>query len=643
MTRPFRRKTRIKMIRTLCLLIFFSIFLISTEPFAAPPGDIPVSSSPAVQTTCLDILSTSDIHCRYLPYDYTKDQFDKAGSLARISTLVKQIRGQNDNSILIDVGDSIQGSLSHSYLNSSIHPYAQASNFMKYDVWVLGNHEFNFGIGNLTRVMSQVDAQILCGNVYYPDGSSFAPSSAIINKNGIRIGVIGMVTPSVRLYAKDKLGGCKVTDPLTETKKLIRKLRPQCDVLIAAEHMGVEEEYGVYGSGARDLAEACPELDVILAAHAHTRVRELFINGVLITENRKLGKTLSDIRLSLAPLPGGGYKVLAKKAFSLDACKASPDPAFETVMQGFRESSDIENDRIVGTLAGGDLTPDPIIAAAEKKPAASEISKDAAEDITLSYDSVEYHMDIVRSQTCDSAPETDASAKTLSPDSIRTGSPSSPAPSVLRFDSSLPLAARGRSTLADFINKVQMKFTGADLSATSLPSDSAGVKAGNIKVRDLRHIYPEDYTLYKLKITGKQLRQYLEWSAGYYKVTAVRSEDRGHMTGDHTTSSGSTLLVSPARGRDECDVFSGILYRIDLSRPEGSRITALTREDGSPIRDADTFSLAVNRVRAAQLLEGNEIFPEGQPHPKLIQADVHDEYSGLREMIGAFLARQSAL
>lgn len=566
------------------------------DPVRAAVSGTVQTGTGAAETETLQILSTSDIHCRYLPYDYTRDQEDTDGSMARLSTIVSSIRSQNDNTVLIDVGDAIQGSLSRTYFEAEKHPFVIAESYMRYDALVLGNHEFNFGTKELRKVIDECDTPVLCGNVYDPDGSSFAEPWVILSKNGIRIGIIGMVTPSVTVFASDSLDGCTVTDPLEETRKAVRAIRNKCDVLIAAEHMGLDEEYGVYGSGAEDIARACPEIDVILAAHAHTRVREKRVNGVLITENRKLGKTLSDVVVALRRNRDGSVTVLGKKAYSIDASGVEPDEGFLKAMKSVKILSDQENEREIGTLDGAGLSPEPYGAYADTAVFSREDSAGASRVGPATGKGL-------------AEPETAADSRTASPD--RT----------ISFDSSIPKSGQGENTLADFIGQVQQYYTGADISATPLPSDSAGLKNGKILVRSLRDIYPDDYTIFKLRMNGRQLKEYMEWSAAYYDISSALSIRR-----------------AAGRKKTDCDIFSGIRYEIDLSRPAGSRIRNLTWPDGTPIRQDETFSIAVNRVRAEDLVENDRIFQAGEPHAQIIQGDVHDEYSGLREMIGDYIA-----
>lgn len=594
----------------LFLLAILTAFLPALPLFcmSVPAGQAQsTGSDPFDQSLSLHILSTSDIHCRYLPYDYSKNKPDQEGSMSRLSSIVTRIRSEYENTVLIDVGDAIQGSLSQPYLTMQEHPFATAANYMDYDALVLGNHEFNFGTAALENVMVQCEAPVLCGNVYKSDGSRLAQPWTIIRKNGIRIGIIGMVTPTTSLFAAESMDGCTVTDPLEETKKAVSFLRDRCDVLIAAEHMGLEEEYGIYGSGAEDIAQACPQLDVILAAHAHTRVREKFVNGVLITENRKLGKTLSDITLSLARRKDGTYAVLGKKAKSIDADTADPDEDFLREFEDVRILSDRENERVLGTLTDLALSPDPgkehMLLTYQNISAQDQTSNSPAEGPLAAHAAVHDNAD----------PEPSCFSRTSSPDV------------TLDFDDSIPLSGRGQSSLSDFINSVQLYYTDAEISATALPDNDKGLRPGPIRTMDLKDIYPDDYTIYVLGMTGRQLRTYMEWCASYYEVSEENKK---------------TLKIQRASGRKEsdCDTFSGISYQIDLSLPCGNRIRNLTWPDGNEIHDEDMVRIVVNRVRAKDLVESDRIFMKGKPHAQIIQADVNGKYSGLREMIGSYIS-----
>ena len=86
---------------------------------------------------------------------------------------------------------------------------------------------------------------------------------------------------------------------MDESRKIIDKIKNDVDVIIGVMHMDVDNKYGVYGSGVTDLANACPEFDVIVAAHGHKSIPNKMINGVLVVENKNAGATVSDIHVYL--------------------------------------------------------------------------------------------------------------------------------------------------------------------------------------------------------------------------------------------------------------------------------------------------------------------------------------------------------
>ncbi|WP_175473980.1 metallophosphoesterase, partial [Vibrio cholerae] len=92
------------------------------------------------------ILGTSDLHGHFMPWDYSADKLNLSGSLSQIATKVKTIRQEQPNVILVDAGDTIQGNFVETFKDEAIDPMMLGFNEMKYDVWVLGNHEFDFGL-----------------------------------------------------------------------------------------------------------------------------------------------------------------------------------------------------------------------------------------------------------------------------------------------------------------------------------------------------------------------------------------------------------------------------------------------------------------------------------------------------------------
>lgn len=173
------------------------------------------------------------------------------------------------------------------------------------------------------------------------------------------------------------------------------------------------------------------------------------------------------------------------------------------------------------------------------------------------------------------------------------------------------------------INEVQIYYTGADISAAALFIDDANLDTGSIRKCDLARIYMYPNTLYKLQLTGRQLKKYMEWSASYYNTLK---------DGDLTVS------FNPESRGYLYDMFSGINYEINLSKEPGQRIENLTYPDGTAVNDDDVFTLAVNNYRAtSQLLTTGVIFQEGEELPVLLEMDVRGEIGGVRELIGDYI------
>lgn len=109
----------------------------------------------------IKILGTSDVHGRVVPWSYAADEEDKSGSYAQLSTLIKERRKENKNVILVEVGDSIQDNSIDLFAkeDSKNHPIPKVLNYMKYDVFVLGNHEFNFGMRELGNILEDLKSK----------------------------------------------------------------------------------------------------------------------------------------------------------------------------------------------------------------------------------------------------------------------------------------------------------------------------------------------------------------------------------------------------------------------------------------------------------------------------------------------------
>lgn len=495
----------------------------------------------------LQILATSDLHGKFVPWDYALNEESKSGSMAQLATAIKALR--NDNTLLVDAGDTIQDNSADIFLSEDVHPMILAMNALDYDVWVTGNHEYNYGMDLLKTVIATQKAKTLVGNVLGEDGKPIADGYTLLEKNGVKIGIIGMVTQNITRWDATNLAKCTVTDPVAESRKIIDQIKDDADVLIAVMHMGLENEYGVANSGVTDLAQECPELDLIVASHEHMQVEGAELSGVLTVENKNMAQTMNEIHLLLGKTEGG-WKVINKTSKTHNIAGYDVDADVMKLLTPYHAYALKDAETVIGKLEGGNLAPENEIAG-------------------------------------------------------------------------IPTAQIMDTALIDLINEVQMYYTGAPVSAAALFTMNANLKEGDIKKSDSSLIYKYNNTLYKVKMTGAQLKKFMEWSANYYNQ---------YQPGDLTIS------FNPDVRAYNYDMFAGVNYDIDISKPAGERIVNLTWPDGTPVKDDESFEVAVNNYRAnSHLLAPGEIF-EADDMPELLEIDVRGDVGGVRELIREYIA-----
>lgn len=203
------------------VIAFFSLFAIAEEP----------------ETRKVRIIATSDLHGKFVPWDYALNTASPSGSMAQLATAVSQYR--TADTLLVDAGDTIQDNSADLFIGGEdMHPMVQAINALDYDVWVTGNHEYDYGMESLKKIIGDLRCKVLTGNDYGVDGAPIADGYAIVDLNGVRVAVIGMVTPLIERWNGTNLAGCTVTDPLEETRRILDEIQGQYDVLVGVFHMG---------------------------------------------------------------------------------------------------------------------------------------------------------------------------------------------------------------------------------------------------------------------------------------------------------------------------------------------------------------------------------------------------------------------
>lgn len=465
------------------------------------------------------ILGTSDLHGRIYSWDYAIDAADADAGLGKIATLVKQERAIDAGAVLIDAGDTVQDNLAELFNSQPVHPMVEALNALNYDTWTLGNHEFNFGLDFLNRNIAGFKGNVLAANIYKDDGSRFVKPYVILNRNGVRIAVVGLITPNIPTWEASmpaNFKGLTFSDPVVEAKKAVTELEGKYDVLVGVFHMGDTTEYSAT-DGALAVAEACPQFNVIFGAHKHGKTDTVVSsNGVKFIEPGPYGWALAKAVVTL----GADNKVKSVETKNLETVNVAADSALLEQFKSVHETSQADANKIIGSIKA-DFIKRPDYITGEAK--------------------------------------------------ITT----------------MPTAQLEDNAIIDLINEVQLFYTKADVSAAALFNSASNLKAGDFKKKDVSFIYMYTNTLMGVNITGENLKKYMEWSVGYYNKA---------LPGDVTVSFNEKI-----RGYNY-DMFSGVSYKIDISKDPGSRITN-PLINGKPIDNGKVYKLAVNNYRFGTLLD----------------------------------------
>lgn len=502
----------------LTLVMILSILL--------PLGGVWAEDSNAVTIT---VLGTTDLHGRIYPWEYATDTGDIDAGMAKIQTLVKQEKAINPNTLLIDTGDTLQDNMVDIFNNNPVHPMMEGLNYMGYDTWTLGNHEFNFGLDFLNKNIAAFKGKVLAANIYKEDGTRFSEPYAIFEKAGVRIAVVGLITPHIPRWeasTPDHFKGLEFTDPVEEAKKVVKELEGKYDVLVGAFHMGDTAEYDKT-DGALPIAEACPEFDVIFAGHKHAKFDNITsANGVKLIEAGNYGWALAKADIKVEKT-ADGWEVKEVATKNLPTDKTAADEEMLGQFKWVHEATRAEANKVVG-----------------------EITEDFI-------GRVDYLTGENKVTTMPTAQVTD-------------------------------------NAVIDLINAVQLHYSKAEISSAALFNNDSNLLKGDFKRKDVANIYKYENTLMGVNITGKNLKAYMEWSASYYNT---------YKEGDLAPGFNPDI-----RGYNY-DIFSGVDYEIDLSKPAGSRITNPAYK-GEPINDERVYKLALNNYRFGTLLSLNLIKAE---------------------------------
>lgn len=224
----------------------------------------------AQDTKELYILHTNDMHSRIEPFaSYFPDTLlaGKAGVVRR-AALIKQERKEHADLLLFDCGDFSQGSPYYNLFKGEVE--VKLMNEMKYDAGTIGNHEFDFGLENMARLFKMANYPIVCAN-YDVRGTileGLVKEYVVIERNGIRIGVLGLGAKLDGLVAHASYGDVKFEDPVSEGQRIadLLKTKERCDLVICLSHLGWEGE--PYSDV--ELIENTRNIDIVLGGHSHS-------------------------------------------------------------------------------------------------------------------------------------------------------------------------------------------------------------------------------------------------------------------------------------------------------------------------------------------------------------------------------------
>lgn len=511
------------------------------ELWVGAAADVVKTGSEPIPAAKISILATSDLHGNIYNYDYATGAAPSKGQgLAKVSSYVKSVRAANPNNVmLIDNGDTIQGTPLSYYYNmidkTSENPMMKVMGAMGYDAWTLGNHEYNYGLDTLNRIIGDATNEqinVLSANTYKTDGTNYVKpyitKSFTVNGKTIKVGILGLTTKTIPNWEDaSHYDGLHFNDLADEAKKWVPILKntESCDIVVVSAHSGEEGASDTIPENQiKAIASAVNGIDAIVAGHAHSVLNDLSLKNpdgkvVPVLEPGKWGNQVSQIDINVDET--GTVTGVATKNVVMD--NAYPeDPAIAALAQPYQDQALQYIQTVLGTSKG------------EFKGAGQYV---------------------------------------------------------------VPTA------IMDLVNEVQKDSAATQLSIAAPLSATAYIPQGNVTIKDIMSVYVYENFLYGVKMTGKQLKSWMEYSVRYYKqINDPNLVING--TTNYKDLKDTVLNIADYN----LDQLYGATYDIDLTEAactidaatgrvlSGKRIKNL-KVNGTLVKDTDEFTVAINNYR----------------------------------------------
>lgn len=244
-------------------------------------GSLPGEVLAARDLVKITVLHTNDVHSHIDPFPANDPKYPGLGGVSRRAALIKKIRKEEKNVLLLDAGDIYQGTYYFNKYGGELELKLMTE--MGYDASAIGNHDFDNGLDGIVSKLPFAGFPLLCANYDFSDTSMHGKTLAnkIFVKDGIRIGVFGLGIELNGLVEKKNYGNTRYLDPVVKAaeQSVFLKNEMKCDIIICLSHLGFKYEENKISD--IELAKQSRNIDLFIGGHTHT-----FLDKPVVVKNR---------------------------------------------------------------------------------------------------------------------------------------------------------------------------------------------------------------------------------------------------------------------------------------------------------------------------------------------------------------------